>query len=31
MQRKPALVKAFAQLNAAVMAPDGEEDRAFAT
>ncbi|MCB2038103.1 MAG: carboxymuconolactone decarboxylase family protein [Burkholderiaceae bacterium] len=29
MQRKPALVKAFAQLNAAVMAPDGEVDLGF--
>jgi uncharacterized peroxidase-related enzyme len=26
MQRKPRLVQAFAQLNAAVMAPDGEVD-----
>ncbi len=29
MQRKPALVKAFAQLNAAVMSPDGEVDLGF--
>ena len=29
MQRKPHLVKAFAQLNAAVMAPDGEVDLGF--
>jgi uncharacterized peroxidase-related enzyme len=29
MQRKPHLVKAFAQLNAAVMTPDGEVDLGF--
>lgn len=29
MQRKPHLVKAFAQLNAAVMAPDGEIELGF--
>ena len=29
MQRKPKLVKAFAQLNAAVMDPDGEVDLGF--
>jgi uncharacterized peroxidase-related enzyme len=29
MQRKPHLVKAFAQLNAAVMAPDGEVELGF--
>ena len=29
MQRKPNLVKAFAQLNAAVMDPDGEVDLGF--
>jgi uncharacterized peroxidase-related enzyme len=29
MQRKPKLVKAFAELNAAVMAPDGEVDLGF--
>lgn len=29
MQRKPHLVKAFAQLNAAVMSPDGEVDLGF--
>lgn len=29
MQRKPRLVQAFAQLNAAVMAPDGEVDLGF--
>lgn len=29
MQRKPKLVRAFAQLNAAVMAPDGEVDLGF--
>ncbi len=29
MQRKPHLVKAFAQLNAAVMMPDGEVDLGF--
>jgi uncharacterized peroxidase-related enzyme len=29
MQRKPLLVKAFAQLNAAVMAPDGEVELGF--
>jgi uncharacterized peroxidase-related enzyme len=29
MQRRPALVKAFAQLNAAVMSPDGEVDLGF--
>jgi uncharacterized peroxidase-related enzyme len=29
MQRKPKLVKAFADLNAAVMAPDGEVDLGF--
>ena len=29
MQRKPHLVKAFAQLNAAVMSPEGEVDLGF--
>ena len=29
MQRKPHLVKAFAQLNAAVMAPEGEVELGF--
>jgi uncharacterized peroxidase-related enzyme len=29
MQRKPTLVKAFADLNAAVMAPDGDVDLGF--
>jgi uncharacterized peroxidase-related enzyme len=29
MQRKPKLVKAFAELNAAVMAPDGDVDLGF--
>jgi uncharacterized peroxidase-related enzyme len=29
MQRRPALVKAFAQLNAAVMSPEGEVDLGF--